>query len=207
MSIQIEITPDPVRHGLARSGGVRCEQTAVITVDQEIFEAIWTPSTLELLARSYWRYLVRFSLGTMKVIYRPDSQAVVLFSRHVPLLTFRSPKFHTGNEKAWVEWPIERGLLVAAEGRGQGYLRITVTHHGEDDPDGRRRLLVSADVANFYPWIRGTGWFARLGTWIYSQTQLRFHIWVTKGFLRSLEKLPDEVLKQGEDPDSDPEDG
>ena len=207
MSVQIELLPDPVRHGLARSGGVRCEQSAVITVGQEIFDELWTPSTLELLARSYWRFLKERSFGAMRVVYRPDSQQVVLFTRRIPLLTFRPPEFQTGNNRAWVEWPIERGLLVASGGRGKGYLRITAEHQGECDPPGRQRLLVSSEVANFYPLIRGTGWFSRLGTWIYSQTQLRAHIWITKGFLRSLEDLPDEVLKQGEDPDTEPADG
>ena len=50
MSVEIELLPDPVRHGLATSGGVKCAQTAVVTVDQEIFEQIWTQSTLELLS-------------------------------------------------------------------------------------------------------------------------------------------------------------
>jgi hypothetical protein len=48
--------------------------------------------------------------------------------------------------------------------------------------------------------LRGTGRFARFGTWLYSQTQLRIHILVTKGFLRSLDELPDEVLRRGVSP-------
>lgn len=207
MSVEIELLPDPVRHGLATSGGVRCEQSAVITVDQDVFDEIWTPSTLDLLARSYWGFLRRRSLGVIRVVYRPGSQKVVLISRRIPLLTFRSPEFHTSSDKAWVEWPIERGLLVASGGRDKGYLRITAAHQGECDRPGRQRLLVSSEVSNFYPWIRGSGWFARLGTWFYSQTQLRAHIWITKGFLRSLEDLPDEVLKQGEEPEQSPVEG
>ena len=45
--------------------------------------------------------------------------------------------------------------------------------------------------------MRGSGRFARLGTWIYSQTQLRVHIVVTRGFLSSLDELPDEVIRRG----------
>jgi len=207
MSVEIELMPDPIRDGLATSGGVQCEQSAVITVDREIFEQIWTPSTLELLARSYWRFVRRRSLGAIRVVYRPDSQTVVFFSRRIPLLRFHSPTFHTAEDSAHVEWRIDRGLLVAPAGRGQGYLRIAVKNQGATDPTGdRQRLLVTSEVSNFYPWIRGTGRFARMGTWIYSQTQLRTHIWVTKGFLRSLQDLPDEVLKRGEDPKSEPAD-
>jgi len=205
VSVQIELLPDPVRHGLATTGGVTCEQTAVITVDQETFEQIWTPSTLELLARTYWRFIRKRSLGAIRVVYRPGSQTVVLFSRRIPLLRFDSPTFHTGGEGAYVEWPIDKGLLVARAGRDQGFLRIAVKNEGGSDGGSRQRLEVSSTVSNFYPWLRGSGWFARVGTWIYSQTQLRSHIWITKGFLRSLEDLPDEVLKQGEDPDTDPD--
>ncbi len=205
MSVEIELLPDPVRHGLATSGGVKCTQKAVITVDQEVFEQIWTPSTLELLARSYWQFIRRRTLGAIRVSYEPGSQTVVLVSRRIPLLTFRSPEFQTGGDEASVTWPIERGLLVARAGRDEGFLRIAVEHSGEcEGRPGRQRLVVTSEVSNFYPWIRGSRWFARLGTWIYSQTQLRTHIWVTKGFLKSLEDLPDEVLKQGEDPDSLP---
>ena len=207
MSVVIELLPDPVRHGLATSGGVKCSQTAVVTVDQEIFEQIWTQSTLELLARSYWRFIRKRSLGAIRVSYRdPDSQTVILFTRRIPLLRFHSPQFHTGADEAWVEWPIDKGLLVARAGRGKGFLRIKVKDSGvPDGRPGRHRLEVTSEVSNFYPWIRGSRLFARIGTWIYSQTQLRTHIWVTKGFLRSLEDLPDEVLKAGEDPDSDPD--
>jgi len=95
-----------------------------------------------------------------------------------------------------VTWRIERGLLVAREGRGKGYLRIAVerlddaeTRASAPPPPGRVRLRLEAAVANFYPWLRGTGWFARFGTWLYSQTQLRIHVLVTNGFLRSLARL------------------
>jgi hypothetical protein len=45
------------------------------------------------------------------------------------------------------------------------------------------------EVENFYPSFRGGGRFARFGSLLYSQTQLRIHRWVTRGFLRSLANL------------------
>ena len=45
------------------------------------------------------------------------------------------------------------------------------------------------EVSNFYPFLRGGGWFARIGVRIYSATQVRIHTWVTHGFLRSLARL------------------
>jgi hypothetical protein len=195
MSVRIELMPDPVRHGLARSGGVTCAQEALITVDRETFEEIWTPSTLELLARSYWDYIRRRTFGLIRVRYRTDSQTVALLGR-LPLLRFRTPVFSTGDDRASIEWPIERGLLVARDGEGRGYLRIEAVRDGADSPT----LRVSSTVSNFYPWIRGSGRFARFGTWLYSQTQLRIHIAVTRGFLRSLARLPDEMIRRGVQP-------
>ena len=198
MSVRIELMPDPVRHGLARTGGVTCEQEALITVDRATFEAIWTPSTLELLARSYWDFIRRRTLGAIRVAYRGEEPKVALFGR-IPLLRFRAPLFSTGDREASVQWPIEKGLLVSREGRGQGYLRIAVDREAGSSAECPQ-LRVSSTVSNFYPWIRGTGWFARTGTWIYSQTQLRIHIAVTRGFLRSLDEIPDEVLRRGVGP-------
>jgi hypothetical protein len=77
---------------------------------------------------------------------------------------------------------------------------MRVTHGATDHHEGEETFTVTSEVSNFYPWIRGSGWFARLGTWLYSQTQFRVHVWITKGFLRSLADLPAEVIRRGEDP-------
>ncbi len=201
MSVEIDLMPDPVRHGLAKTGPIGCVQTALITVDDAVFEQIWTPSTLELLARSYWRFIRRRSLGLIRMSYAPGSRSVNLVSRRIPLLRFHEPEFDSGPDYGRVEWPIDRGILVAQEGRSQGYLRIEVRRDSERPAKpGHQAMTVSSEVVNFYPWIRGTGWFARTGTWIYSQTQLRIHLWVTRGYLRSLADLPSSVIREGEDP-------
>ena len=198
MGVRIELMPDPSLHGLAATGGVTCEQEALITVDQATFEAIWTPSTLELLARSYWDYIRRRTLGAIRVTHQGEGPVVALFGR-IPLLRFQPPVFSTAAREASVHWPIEKGMQVSREGRGQGYLRIAASREG-GSREGDPRLRVSSTVSNFYPWIRGAGWFSRTGTWIYSQTQLRIHIAVTRGFLRSLDGIPEEVLQRGAEP-------
>jgi hypothetical protein len=201
VSVEIEVLPDPVRQSLTRDGPIECAQSAVVTVSDDLFEQIWTPSTLEFLARSYWRFLQRRSLGLIKIGFGPDSRSIHLVSRRITLLRFHAPRFESGPDFGTVEWPIDRGLLVAAGGRGQGYLKFDVRHSDEEPTrPGRERLTVTSEVANFYPWLRGSGWFARLGTWLYSQTQLRVHIWITKGFLKSLRLLPAAVIRRGEDP-------
>ncbi len=207
MGVEIDLMPDPVRHGLARSGPIGCAQSALITVDDEIFRQIWTQSTLELLARSYWRFVRRRSLGLIRMSYGSDSRSVILISRRIPLLRFHEPEFETGADFGRVNWPIDRGLLVAGEGRGRGYLRMEVRRDSERPAaEGHQAMIVTSEVVNFYPWLRGTGWFARTGTWIYAQTQLRIHLWVTRGYLRSLADLPSSVISEGEDPNSEPRD-
>jgi hypothetical protein len=139
--------------------------------------------------------------------YGPGYRSINLVTEHIPLLKFLEPQFEVGGDYGLVKWPINRGLLVAREGRGQGYLKIEV-RRDEQRPsaDGRESMTVTSEVVNFYPWIRGTGWFSRLGTWIYSQTQLRIHMWLTRGYLRSLRDVPEEVLRAGEDPHPGPPD-
>jgi hypothetical protein len=48
---------------------------------------------------------------------------------------------------------------------------------------------ITSQVANFYPMLRGWGWFSRIGRFVYRYTQLRIHVIVTNGFLRSLANL------------------
>jgi len=208
VSVEIDLMPDPVRHGLATTGPIGCIQTALITVDDEVFEQIWTPSTLELLARSYWRFVRRRSLGLIRMSYGTDSRSVNLVSRRIPLLRFHEPEFESGLDYGRVEWPIDRGILVAQAGRSQGYLRIEVRRDSERPAKpGHQAMTVSSEVVNFYPWLRGSGWFSRTGTWIYAQTQLRIHLWVTRGYLRSLADLPSSVIREGEDPAAGPSEG
>ena len=78
---------------------------------------------------------------------------------------------------------------MAPRGRGNGWLRIKVTRP-EPDADGDEvTARVSSEVANFYPVLGGWGWFARIGARIYRYTQLKIHVIVTNGFLRSLARL------------------
>jgi hypothetical protein len=112
----------------------------------------------------------------------------VLF-RPLALLRFRAPEYETSADGGAVTWRIERGLLVARHGRENGHLRIAVERRRVDSADGRAVVRVRVEVRNFYPWLRGSGRFARIGAWIYSRTQGRIHVLVTNGFLRSLARL------------------
>ncbi len=145
---------------------------------------LWHAEYLERLARAYWRFLSRISLHLIRVVYAPDSRTVVLLFQPLRLLRFHAPEYETESDSGVVTWRIDRGLLVAKPGRGKGFLRIKVAKL--DEPG---QVRISVQVANFYPFIRGSGRFARFGAWLYGQTQVRIHRLVTFGFLRSLARL------------------
>ncbi len=176
------------REPIPSSGAARSLQEAEVEMPRDLLEELWRPEYLERLAHAYWRYLRRISLGLLRVVYEPNARSIVLLFRPLVLLRFRRPEYVTPPGMGQVTWPIERGVLVAGEGRGRGYLRIRVRRL-ESDPAGPALLHVSSEVANFYPFLRFGGPLARLGARFYSATQLRIHIWVTHGFLRSLARL------------------
>ncbi|MGI8460673.1 MAG: hypothetical protein ACR2OC_03415 [Solirubrobacterales bacterium] len=181
---EVELLPEKDLTPVAPDGAVDSTQEAYATVPEDVLERFWRPEYLNRLARSYWRFLNKISLGLIRVVYAEESRTVVLISRRLPLLRFHAPEYETEPAEGTVTWRIDRGLLVAKQGRGQGFLRIVVRKL--DEPG---RVHVCVTVQNFYPFIRGSGRFARFGAWLYGQTQVRIHRLVTFGFLRSLARL------------------
>jgi len=193
----VEVLPDPEEVHVPATGAVSSTQAAVLSAPAALADALWTPAGLERLARGYWRHLRRISLGSIRVLYGADSRTVVLVAPPFRMLRFRAPEYKRTDDRAAVTWRIERGLLVAAEGRDTGRLRIELERESHRDGEaatpgpgqtGAERIRIRVEVSNFYPWLRGTGRFGRLGVWVYSQTQLRIHRRITIGFLRSLER-------------------
>jgi hypothetical protein len=178
-------------------GSVTTRQSADVTLPRTELDRIWTAEYLERLARTYWRFLTRISLGILRVLYTPASREVVVFGRPLVLLRFKAPEYEATADCGIVTWRIDRGLLVAPAGRGKGYLRITVRRPPEsllpDDPtttsDDYTTIRVTSEVASFQPMLAGWGWFWKIGKWFYKQTQLRVHVIVTNAFLRSLARL------------------
>jgi hypothetical protein len=172
-----DTTSDP------RTGAVRSIQSGEVVLPAEELERLWTPESLERLARTYWRFLSRATLGIVRVEYTERERYVVLLRRPFALLTFRAPEYEMDGQRGVVRWRIDRGVLVARSGRGSGYLEIDLQRQSCDEP-GRARMRVEVEVANFYPSIA-----RRFGRWIYAATQSRIHVLVTYGFLRSLARL------------------
>lgn len=168
---------------IARDGAVRSAQRVQLTLERADLERIWTTAHLENLARTYWRFLSRVTLGLVRVVYSADSRSVVLLAKPLTLLRFEAPEYTIEHDHRAVRWRIRDGLLVTRSGRGCGFLALDVRRL-RDDPDGRARLVIEVEVANFYPSIA-----ARFSTPGYEMTQSVVHVAVTHAFLRSLAKL------------------
>jgi len=180
---------DTRNEDVSARGGLTTVQCAEITLPQTELEGIWSPEYLERLARTYWLWIGRISLGLLRVLYTATAREVVLRRRPFVLLRFFAPEYDVRQEGGTVTWRINRGLLVAPAGRGEGYLRMDVERRSEDPATGEVTLRVTSQVANFYPAIRGWGWFSRIGRVIYRFTQLKIHVLVTNAFFRSLANL------------------
>ena len=186
--------PRPVAHALivtaddhttfSREGSVRSVQSADLILPTPALDRIWNPLHLERLARTYWRWLTRASLGTVQVDYQEHGRQVKLLGL-IPLLTFQEPEYEMDDRRGIVRWRIERGILVAKRGRGgAGYLEIDIRRRPSKDYPGESIAHVEVEVANFYPAIASS-----LSRRVYENTQSRIHVIITHGFLRRLARL------------------
>jgi MYXO-CTERM domain-containing protein len=165
-------------------GAVHSIQAADLTMPEAELDAIWSPMHLERLARTYWKYLSRVTLGLIRVAYTPTERYVVLIARPFVLLRFRAPEYAMDDRRGVVRWRIRDGILVASEGHeGDGYLEIDIRRRPAAAP-ARATLHVEVEIASFYPAIA-----FRIARWVYANTQSRIHVLVTHGFLRSLSNL------------------
>jgi hypothetical protein len=167
-----------------RTGAVRSVQSAEVVLPADRIDGMWSPLYLERLARTYWRFLTRASLGMIRVYYTDRERAVCLLVRRFPLLTFHAPEYEMDASRGVVRWRIASGVLVARRGReGDGYLEIDVQRRPAGTPE-QVIVHVEVEVANFFPAIAST-----VGRWFYSATQSRIHVLITHGFLHSLARL------------------
>src|SRR5215213_4443441 len=93
---EVELLPERDRAPIAPHGAVQSTQEAVAVLPESRLAELWRREYLERLARAYWRYLSRISLGLIRVVYAPDSRTVVLLSRRLPMLRFHAPEYDTG---------------------------------------------------------------------------------------------------------------
>jgi uncharacterized protein YbjT (DUF2867 family) len=178
---ELRLLPDELDE-VPRTGAVESVQAGELLMP---LPKVLSRDFLSRAAQEYWRFLTRTSLGLIRVAYAPDHQSVVLVARPLVLLRFRSPQYELLKDSGSVTWRIDRGLLVARDGRNRGFLRLSLARLDEAAAE-RTAVRVQMEVRNFYPWLRGSGPFARLGVGLYGQTQHRIHRFLTRGFLRSL---------------------
>jgi hypothetical protein len=176
---------------IARDGAVRSVQSAQLTLAPTDLERLWSAASLENLARTYWRFLSRVTLGLIRVVYGEHERSVVLLAKPLTLLRFDAPQYALEAERGTVRWRIRDGLLVARAGRGCGFLALDVRRN-DPGPDGYAKVQIELEVANFYPAIA-----AGFSVPVYEATQSSIHVLVTHAFLRSLAKLDLAASKVG----------
>ncbi len=169
---------------IARDGGVRSVQSADLALDRADLDRLWNPTDLENLARTYWRFLSRVTLGLIRVVYGVNERSVVLLARPFTLLRFDAPEYTVEPDHGNVRWRIRDGLLVARAGRGSGYLALDVRRQQNHDSDSTAIVHIDVEVANFYPAIA-----VGFSMPVYEATQSSIHVLVTHAFLRSLTTL------------------
>ena len=169
---------------IAGDGNVRSVQSARLTLAPGDLDRLWSPANLENLARTYWRFLQRVTLGLIRVHYGEDDRSVVLLGL-ITLLRFDAPDYELEPLHGRVQWQIRDGVLVARSGRGSGWLSVDVRRNAPaTDADEMTELVIEVEVANFYPSIA-----AGFSTPVYEATQAFVHVLVTHAFLRSLATL------------------
>ena len=166
-------------------GAARSVQAAELTIPADALVELWTPATLERLARTYWRFLERCSLGLIRVRYSEHERAVVLLCRPLVLIALRPARVRArrGPRPRALADPRRRACLPPPGRRG-GFLQIDVRRLDDsrarlpgDPRRGRRAQLLPGDRER------------ALATGLYAATQSAIHVTVTHGFLRSLARL------------------
>ena len=171
---------------VSHDGAVESVQSAELTMSSADLERLWNPTNLENLARTYWRFLSRVTLGLIRIAYTDTARSVMFIGRPLTLLRFDAPEYAIERDHGGVRWWIRDGLLVARAGRGRGYLSLDVHRldSSTGNGDGSATLRIEVAVSNFYPSIA-----AGFSTPVYEATQSAIHVLVTHGFLRSLATL------------------
>ena len=180
------VIKDPEESTVIAQGAVRSVQAAELTLPADELEELWSPMNLERLARTYWRFLTRATLGLIRIRYTERERLIVLLFRPLVLLRFQAPEYEMSADRGIVRWRIESGVLVSRKGRsGDGYLEIDVRRRPATAEEADCVVVrCEVEVANFYPAIA-----SGIATWAYLNTQSRIHVIVTHSFLRSLARL------------------
>ncbi len=201
----------------AATGAVRSIQTAEVRLPETALRELWSAMYLERLARTYWRFLTKVTLGIVRVRYSESGCALVLLAPAVKLIAFAAPEYKLEPGHGIVRWRITKGLLVARRGHESGgYLQIEVRRLPGKTPESlsaesptRARdkpteslpaeaVRARADgepagYARLHVEVAVEGFYpaiaSGLGRRFYRATQSKLHVLITHAFLRSLARL------------------
>ena len=156
---------DPEEHTVMdKDGAVRSIQAAYVTSRTERARAaLDARRNLERLARTYWKYLSRVTLGLIRVTYTEDERAVVLLFRPFVLLRFHAPEYEFSPATAG---SCAGGSRTGCSSRRAGAAaaatwRSTSAGCRRERRRATARVHVEVEVANFYPAI--ATWLTALG--------------------------------------------
>ena len=146
---EVEIVDPEGAPTIDADGAARSVQAAELRMPESALIALWSPASLERLARTYWRFLERSSLGLIRVTYSEHGRAIVLLCRPLVLIAFDAPQYELTEDHGVVRWRIRGGALVShRQDRRGGFLAIDVRRlpdvkGGLGDPrrGGRAELL------------------------------------------------------------------
>jgi len=137
--IQDRLAGFVVAHADRLVAAIRPDGAADLRLSERALGELWSAENLERLARTYWRFLSRVTLGLVRVRYTEAQRFVVLLCRPLTLLVFCAPEYELEADHGVVRWRIQRGLLVARAGReSKGHLQIEVRRLPERPSEGRR---------------------------------------------------------------------
>ena len=133
------VLADPEEHTVMdASGAVRSIQAANVDMPADELLELWKPVNLERLARTYWKYLSRVTLGIIRVTYTEQERLVVVIGRPLVLLRFQAPEYDMADGRGIVQWKIHDGLLVSQ--RNECDLEIDVKRIDCDRPGYARTI-------------------------------------------------------------------
>src|SRR4051812_15570191 len=113
------VIADPEHHTVMDKGGaVRSIQAANVDMPENDMLALWKPMNLERLARTYWKYLSRVTLGIIRVTYTEQERAVVVIGRPLVLLRFHAPEYDISDERGVGQWRYQRVARLLLPQRG-----------------------------------------------------------------------------------------
>ena len=179
---------------IARDGAVRSVQSAELTMDGPSSSGCGRRPNLENLARTYWRFLSRVTLGLIRVVYERRQPLGGAARQAADAAALRRARVHDrGRPRRPSAGGSATGCSSPAPGGAAAFCRSTCGARTTDDTGRRAGSAIEVEVANFYPSIA-----AGFSMPVYEMTQSAIHVLVTHAFLRSLAKLDLATSKVGQ---------